>query len=213
MVANGDLAVSSLSAQEQAQVAGPLADEPLAEHDRLRPARLGRADDLRRPRQLPTITGPLVIDGYTQAGSHPNTLAVGTDAVVLVALDGSMSERRPGRAEGHPAGELASCRAWRSGTFAPRRSSSSGAGDAVRATSSARTPRAWSPRRTAKASSCPGGKRHRRRHGGGRPQRGLGQLVHRARPDRGDRLGRAGKPDRHRRDRLLAGSGTSAPAS
>jgi hypothetical protein len=35
-----------------------------------------------------THTGGLVIDGYTQPGSAPNTLAVGDNAVLNVALDG-----------------------------------------------------------------------------------------------------------------------------
>jgi hypothetical protein len=38
---------------------------------------------------LPNIVDPVVIDGYTQPGSSPNTLAVGDDAVLLVELDGS----------------------------------------------------------------------------------------------------------------------------
>jgi hypothetical protein len=38
---------------------------------------------------LPAITDPVVIDGYTQPGSSPNTLADGDDAVLLVELSGS----------------------------------------------------------------------------------------------------------------------------
>lgn len=38
---------------------------------------------------LPPITDALTIDGYTQPGSHPNTLADGNDKVILVELDGS----------------------------------------------------------------------------------------------------------------------------
>ena len=37
---------------------------------------------------LPTITAPLVIDGYTQPGSVTNTAATGTNAVPRVELDG-----------------------------------------------------------------------------------------------------------------------------
>jgi hypothetical protein len=40
---------------------------------------------------LPTVTDPVVIDGYTQPGAQPNTLAVGSDAVLLVELDGSLA--------------------------------------------------------------------------------------------------------------------------
>ena len=38
---------------------------------------------------LPDITDPVIIDGYTQPGSSPNTLAVGNDAVLLIEIDGS----------------------------------------------------------------------------------------------------------------------------
>ena len=42
---------------------------------------------------LPEITDSLIIDGYTQPGSHPNTLSVGDDAVILIQIDGA---NRPG---------------------------------------------------------------------------------------------------------------------
>src|SRR5215468_75891 len=38
---------------------------------------------------LPTITGPVVIDGYTQPGATPNTLSVGDNAVLLIELNGT----------------------------------------------------------------------------------------------------------------------------
>ena len=37
---------------------------------------------------LPTITGPLTIDGYTQQGAHPNSATIGTDAVLLIEING-----------------------------------------------------------------------------------------------------------------------------
>src|SRR5262249_52497269 len=37
---------------------------------------------------LPTITDPVVIDGYTQPGASPNTLAGGDNAVLLIELTG-----------------------------------------------------------------------------------------------------------------------------
>ncbi|MFN2511683.1 MAG: hypothetical protein ABR568_09595 [Pyrinomonadaceae bacterium] len=37
---------------------------------------------------LPTITDPVIIDGYTQPGASANTLAVGSDAVLLIEIDG-----------------------------------------------------------------------------------------------------------------------------
>jgi len=39
---------------------------------------------------LPNIIDPVIIDGYTQPGSSPNTLAAGENAVLLVELDGSL---------------------------------------------------------------------------------------------------------------------------
>ena len=44
---------------------------------------------------LPTINVPVVIDGYTQPGSSPNTLAVGTNAVISIELRGSGTGVRP----------------------------------------------------------------------------------------------------------------------
>jgi hypothetical protein len=38
---------------------------------------------------LPKITDPLTIDGYTQPGSAPNTLARGSNAVILIRIDGA----------------------------------------------------------------------------------------------------------------------------
>ena len=38
---------------------------------------------------LPVITDTVTIDGYTQPGSSPNTLAVGDDAVLLIELSGA----------------------------------------------------------------------------------------------------------------------------
>jgi hypothetical protein len=38
---------------------------------------------------LPAITDPVIIDGYTQLGASANTLAVGSDAVLLIEIDRS----------------------------------------------------------------------------------------------------------------------------
>jgi hypothetical protein len=38
---------------------------------------------------LPTVTDIVVLDGYTQPGASPNTLAIGDNAVLKVVLDGS----------------------------------------------------------------------------------------------------------------------------
>src|SRR3954447_25493152 len=41
---------------------------------------------------LPTITGPVVIDGYTQPGASRNTLAAGDNAVLRIELDGTNAQ-------------------------------------------------------------------------------------------------------------------------
>jgi hypothetical protein len=41
--------------------------------------------------QLPQITDPVTIDGYTQTGATPNTAPIGTNAVLLIEIDGSMA--------------------------------------------------------------------------------------------------------------------------
>ena len=38
---------------------------------------------------LPSITDPVTIDGYTQPGSAPNTLSQGTNAKLLIELSGA----------------------------------------------------------------------------------------------------------------------------
>jgi len=40
---------------------------------------------------LPTITDPVIIDGYTQSGASANTLAVGNDAVLAIQLNGALA--------------------------------------------------------------------------------------------------------------------------
>jgi hypothetical protein len=40
---------------------------------------------------IPTITNAVIIDGYSQPGSSPNTLAVGDNAVLKIVLDGSLA--------------------------------------------------------------------------------------------------------------------------
>src|SRR5215210_6889568 len=43
------------------------------------------------PTSLPIITEPVVIDGYSEPGAKPNTLAVGSDAVLKIELSGASS--------------------------------------------------------------------------------------------------------------------------
>jgi hypothetical protein len=39
---------------------------------------------------LPYLTNTVVLNGYSQPGSHPNTLAQGDDAVILIEIDGQL---------------------------------------------------------------------------------------------------------------------------
>lgn len=41
--------------------------------------------------QLPPLNDPVTIDGYTQPGASPNTLAVGSNAVLLIELSGALA--------------------------------------------------------------------------------------------------------------------------
>ncbi len=45
---------------------------------------------------LPVIADTVTIDGYSQPGASANTLAVGSDAVILIELDGSSAGGAPG---------------------------------------------------------------------------------------------------------------------
>jgi CSLREA domain-containing protein len=45
--------------------------------------------------QLPQITQPVIIDGYTQSGASKNTLAAGTNAVLKIELNGEDAEPYP----------------------------------------------------------------------------------------------------------------------
>jgi titin len=46
--------------------------------------------DIQPLTDLPTVTHAVLIDGYSQPGSSPNTLANGDNAVLLIELDGSL---------------------------------------------------------------------------------------------------------------------------
>lgn len=46
--------------------------------------------------RLPQITQPVTIDGFTQPGASANTQAVGSDAVMLIELDGTNAGLSPG---------------------------------------------------------------------------------------------------------------------
>ena len=40
---------------------------------------------------LPDITDAVIIDGYTQSGATPNTLGIGTDAILKIEINGDLS--------------------------------------------------------------------------------------------------------------------------
>jgi uncharacterized repeat protein (TIGR01451 family)/CSLREA domain-containing protein len=93
-VANGTLAVSSLSAQEQAQVSGALSNPntiafniPGAGVHMIAPAT-----------DLPSITSPMIIDGYTQPGSSPNSnpVTTGINAIPLIELSSAVANSGTG---------------------------------------------------------------------------------------------------------------------
>ncbi len=46
---------------------------------------------IRPTSKLPTIVTPMTLDGYTQPGASKNTLAKGTNAVLLIELDGAQA--------------------------------------------------------------------------------------------------------------------------
>lgn len=55
----------------------------------------GTAKTIKPLTQLPTITSPVVIDGYTQSNSSPNTLTNGDNAVLKIVLNGSSASGFP----------------------------------------------------------------------------------------------------------------------
>jgi hypothetical protein len=83
---NGTLRVSDLTPQEQAQVLGTPGggDSQTIAFDI--PGSGVQTIAVGSP--LPALTKPVTIDGYTQPGSRPNTLAAGDNAVILIELNG-----------------------------------------------------------------------------------------------------------------------------
>jgi len=99
-VSNGTLPVSSLSTQEQAQVSGPIGSTNTIDFNipktdpGYNPATgVWTITPLQSQGQLPTISNnTAIIDGYSQPGASKNTLAVGDNAKLAVAIDGSQSD-------------------------------------------------------------------------------------------------------------------------
>lgn len=84
-VANGTLALNALSAQEQAQVSGALSVPNTIAFNI--PGAGVQSILVGTP--LPAISNGLIVDGYTQPGASPNTLANADDAVLKVQLVGN----------------------------------------------------------------------------------------------------------------------------
>ena len=99
-VSNGTLPVSSLSTHEQAQVSGPVGSTNTIDFN------IPKTDPGYNPAtgvwtitpqtqsqgELPTISNnAAIIDGYSQPGASKNTLAVGDNAKLAVAINGSQT--------------------------------------------------------------------------------------------------------------------------
>ena len=89
-VVNGTIAISSLTPAEQAQISGPLSSPNTIAFDIP-----GQGVHTIAPTSaLPGIATPVVINGYTQPGSSPNTLTLGDNAKLMIELDGEHSRYR-----------------------------------------------------------------------------------------------------------------------
>jgi len=85
LLTNGTIAPSTLSAAQQAQVAGAVG--PANTIDFAIPG--AGVHQILPTTQETFVTRTVTIDGYSQPGSHPNTLAVGDNAVPLIELSGT----------------------------------------------------------------------------------------------------------------------------
>jgi Bacterial Ig-like domain (group 3)/Right handed beta helix region len=88
-ISNGTLLVSSLSPAERAQVRGALSSPNTIDFNI--PATKGPLYDIAVTSPLPTITSPVVINGYSQTGASANTNGpgLGDNAVLNIELDGT----------------------------------------------------------------------------------------------------------------------------
>jgi len=92
LVNNRSLPIASLSVEEQALVSGiPTNTDTDTIAFNIPSSVPGDVQTIIPTTALPTITDPVIIDGYTQPGASANTLAVGSDAVLLIELDGSLA--------------------------------------------------------------------------------------------------------------------------
>jgi hypothetical protein len=97
LLADGNLTVGQLSAAQQALVAGTPSQTGVT--DTIDFAIPGTGVQTIQPlTALPTVTHPVLIDGYSQPGSSPNTLAIGDNAVLTIELDGTLASPAAGLA-------------------------------------------------------------------------------------------------------------------
>jgi hypothetical protein len=85
-VSNGDIAVSSLSPSAQAQVSGPLSSPNTIDFDI--PGTGPFTINLQPNQTLLYVRVPTIIDGYSQPGASPNTLALGDNAKLMIEVSG-----------------------------------------------------------------------------------------------------------------------------
>ena len=160
----------------------------------------------RRRRICPPSTDPVLIDGYTQPGTSQNTAAFGTNAVLLIELDGGGTLSTGINVSG-PAASGSTVQGLAVGGFIQGVRAGSGADNCVVRGNFLGTDATGMLARPDNSGLEIGGNNERhRRHGGRRPKPHLGQYrghVQRGAPARRRRqqLHRPGQPDRHRRDR------------
>jgi CSLREA domain-containing protein len=110
-VSNGTLAVASLSTQEQAQVSGAVGstntiDFNIPKSDPGYDAATG-VWTIALKSGLPAIsTNAAIIDGYSQPGASPNTLAQGDNAVLKIAVSGANAGNTSGVTIAQPGSKL-----------------------------------------------------------------------------------------------------------
>ncbi len=93
LVANNTLPIPVLTPQEQAQISGPptspapdtIAFDIPGTPGVVRTINVGSGG----LGALPEITDPVIINGFSQPGSRPNSLSIGSDAILLIELNGA----------------------------------------------------------------------------------------------------------------------------
>jgi hypothetical protein len=86
-IVDGTLPISSLSPQQKALVNGPLSNPNTIAFN----IASSGVQTIKPTSELPEITTPVIINGYTEPGSRQNTLAVGDNAKIMLELDGELA--------------------------------------------------------------------------------------------------------------------------